>query len=197
MVVSKTSIEDPAGKCAADIRLSSHLAYLATTTQFKSRKMKPLVKNDFMLERFPGKGGWTYARIPEVVQNKNNAFGWVKVKGSIDGFQISKCHLMPMGNGKLFLPVRAEIRKAIRKNAGDTVRVILYPDNEPLQIPSEFLECLNDEPGALRFFKKLSEGEQNYYIKWIYSSKKEHTKISRMAESINRLAKELRFYDKH
>lgn len=41
---------------------------------------KPLVNATYLLKKFPGKRGWTYAEIPEVLQNKNNLFGWVKVK---------------------------------------------------------------------------------------------------------------------
>jgi hypothetical protein len=41
------------------------------------------------------------------------------VRGTIDDFEIRKYHLMPMGNGKFFLPVKAEIRKKIKKEAGD------------------------------------------------------------------------------
>jgi hypothetical protein len=50
--------------------------------------MKPLINKNYTLEKFPGKGGWTFARIPEIVKDKKNAFGWVRVKGSIDGFEI-------------------------------------------------------------------------------------------------------------
>ena len=46
----------------------------------------PLVNGKYLLEKFPGKGGWTFAAIPEVLQNKNNPFCWVKVKGSIDDY---------------------------------------------------------------------------------------------------------------
>jgi hypothetical protein len=77
--------------------------------------MKPLVDKLFKLERFPGKGGWTYARIPQILPSTDQPFGWVKVRGSIDGYEIDKYHLMPMGNGKLFLPVKADIRKKIKK----------------------------------------------------------------------------------
>ena len=41
----------------------------------------PLVDKDYLLERTPGNGGWTYAPIPEVPQDKKAPFGWVKVKG--------------------------------------------------------------------------------------------------------------------
>jgi hypothetical protein len=159
--------------------------------------MKPIVNKKYLLEKFHGKGGWTFARIPEIPSDKNKPFGWVKVKGSIDGYEIRKCHLMPMGNGKLFLPVKAEIRKTIKKKEGDYVQVILYPDNELLKVPEEMLLCLSDEPTALKFFQSLSESEQNYYIQWVYSAKKDETKIDRLAKTVNRLMMGLKLYDKY
>jgi hypothetical protein len=109
---------------------------------------KPLVNKKYLLQKFPGKGGWTFAEIPDVLADKHSPFGWVKVRGSIDGFEIKNYNLQPMGNGKLFLPVKAEIRKTIKKQAGDFVQVILYKDNTPLEIPEELLICLADEPKA-------------------------------------------------
>ena len=78
-----------------------------------------LVNKTYLLEKFQGKGAWTFAQIPEILQDKNAPFGWVRVRGTIDGFEIKGYHLMPMGNGKLFLPVKAEIRKKIKKQSGD------------------------------------------------------------------------------
>jgi uncharacterized protein YdeI (YjbR/CyaY-like superfamily) len=118
----------------------------------------------------------------------------VKVKVTIDGFEIKKYHLMSMGNGCLFLPVKSETRKAIKKEAGDRVRIILYPDNEPLEVPEEMLLCLQDEPTALKFFNSLSESERRFYINWIYSAKKDETKVSRLAKSIDRLLRKEKFY---
>ncbi|MGE0636910.1 MAG: DUF1905 domain-containing protein [Bacteroidia bacterium] len=155
---------------------------------------KPLVNRKFLLEKYPGKGGWTYARLPDIRPDKKAPFGWRKVKGTIDGFEIRKYHLMPMGDGNLFLPVKAEIRKAIMKHEGDYVHIVLFPDNESLEVPEEMLLCLNDEPEALKFFNSLTESEQNYYINWIYSAKREETKIDRLAKSINRLLKREKFY---
>ncbi|MGQ0827989.1 MAG: DUF1905 domain-containing protein [Bacteroidota bacterium] len=156
---------------------------------------KPLVNKKYRLEKYPGKGGWTFARIPEILRDKKKPFGFVKVKGSIDGFEIKKYHLMPMGKGLLFLPVKAEIRKKIKKGEGDYVQVILYPDNDPLEIPEEMLLCLQDEPDALRFFNSLSESERKFYIQWVYSAKKEETKINRLAKTIDRLLKGMKLYD--
>ncbi len=158
--------------------------------------MKPLIDNKYRLEKFEGKGGWTYAVIPGILQDKHAPFGLKKVKGSIDDYPIHKHHLMPMGEGRLFLPVKAAIRKQINKKAGDTVHIILYPDHDVLEIPEELLLCLNDEPAALHFFHTLSESEQKHYIEWIYGARKEASKVERLAVAINRLRVGLKKHDK-
>ena len=146
--------------------------------------MKAIVNKKYLLEKFPGKGGWTFARIPEIHQDKKNPFGWVKVKGSIDGYQIHQYKLMPMGNGHLFLPVKASIRKIISKKAGDYVTLTLYPDLDPLTIPDELLQCLKDEPAAYQRFKRFTEGQQKEYIDWIYAAKRDQTRIARIAKAV-------------
>ena len=65
--------------------------------------MKPLVNKKYVLEKFHGKGGWTYARIPEIKKDKKSPFGWRKVKGSIDGYEIKKIPPDANGNGHLVL----------------------------------------------------------------------------------------------
>lgn len=150
---------------------------------------KPLLDKKCVLQKFSGKGGWTYAALPEIPPDKHAHFGWVKVRGSIDGFPISQYHLMPMGNGELFLPVRAEIRKRLRKGAGDYVHVVLYRDDEPLQLPEELLLCLQEEPAALQFFNSLCDDEKARHVMWIYSAKTDQTKVDRIAKTLDRLAK--------
>lgn len=156
----------------------------------------PLVDNKYLLEKYPGKGGWTYAEIPEVPQSRNTPFGWVKVKGSIDNHEFKNYHLMPMGNGKLFLPVKSDIRKRIGKKEGYWVNIILYADNEPTEIPEELLLCLIENPIAHKTFLSFSDGEQKAYINWIYSAKTDETKVERIAKTLNRLVIGQRFYDK-
>jgi len=162
----------------------------------KSKIEKPLVNADYILEKIPGKGGWTYVVINEIPPDKRAKFGWVKVKGSIDDFELNQYKLMPMGNGKLFLPVRAEIRKKIKKQEGDKVRIILYNDERPLGIPEEILECFNNEPKkAFQNFSAFTEGEQKAYLDWIYEAKKEDTKAERIVKMMDRLADNKKLHD--
>jgi hypothetical protein len=46
----------------------------------------PLVNKKYLLEKFKGKGGWTFAQIPEILQDKHSPFGWVRVRRTIDTF---------------------------------------------------------------------------------------------------------------
>ena len=146
---------------------------------------QPLVDKNYLLQKFPGKGGWTYAEIPEVSMNKDNPFGWVTVRGKIDDYEFRHMKLMPMGNGHLFFAVKAEIRKKIKKQAGDWVRITLYHEVDPISIPSEIENCFaNETPEIRNAFLRLTQGEQKAYLDWIYSAKKDETKISRIVEMI-------------
>lgn len=155
--------------------------------------MKPIVNKVYELERFHGKGGWTYIRIPaEDLEERLN--GKQKLKGRIDTYTIENYRLMPMGEGAYMLPLKAEIRKAIRKKEGDQVQLLLYPDTGTLKIPDELAQCLYNEPEAAIFFNSLSESERKYYIQWIYSAKREGTKVDRLTRTILKLLKREKFH---
>jgi hypothetical protein len=68
-------------------------------------------------------GGWTYVVWPNSVRFFGTR-GLVKVTGTIDGHPF-KSSFMAMGDGRHMLPVKAEIRRAIQKEVGKSVGVVL------------------------------------------------------------------------
>lgn len=141
------------------------------------------------------KTGWTYIDVPadiaqELVPDNKKAF---RVKGQLDEYRFEGISLVPMGGGNFIMALNAAIRKGIRKKEGAMLKVSLQVDKKPVLPPPELMECLADEPLALKHFSKLPKSHQNYFTRWINEAKTEATKTRRIAQAVNALSKGMDF----
>ncbi len=146
------------------------------------------------IKRFDAKGektGWTYIDIPALVAQKLNADckKSFRVKGKIDDVALAPISILPMGEGNFILPLNLTLRKKIKRQVDEIVTVALQFEQQEYQLSEDFVDCLNDEPKALKHFKTLTKSHQNYFSKWIETAKTNETKSKRIAKAVNALAK--------
>lgn len=160
-----------------------------------------------ILEKFAKKGektSWTYILIDAKQANKINpkVHTSYRVKGSIDQLLIEQVAIMPMGDGTFVLPVNHTMRKALQKQVGDEVQLVLALDTSEKLITQELLDCLELDIKAKDFFETLSKSHQRYFSKWIEDAKTAVTKEKRLLCVIESLSNKwdypsmIKFYKK-
>lgn len=149
-----------------------------------------LLDTEVVLEKMQMKGGWTYAMLPPVIKGGKKNFGWTRVDAFIDDCELKNTSLMPVKGGRLFIAVKAEIRKKIGKEAGDTVRIRLYGQKniEEEIYESDFMEALKDAPDAAAKFLKFPQEEQQAWLSWVFAAGDADGIVARMASAIEAIA---------
>jgi hypothetical protein len=137
------------------------------------------------------KTGWSYIKVPAALaqQLKPGNKRSFRVKGKLDAHAISGMALIPMGEGDFILALNAAVRKAIRKERGASLEVQLEPDAKVLTPPMDLLDCMADEPEALKYFRGLPMSHQNYFGNWIKQAKTAATRTKRIVRVVGAMLK--------
>lgn len=152
------------------------------------------------IHRFEKQGektGWSYIEIPADVAHKicpGNKQGF-RTKGRLDNYVFSGKSLLPMGSGDFIMPLNAAMRKALGKKEGAMLKVQIEFDKSKYELNTDLIDCLQDEPKALSFFKSLPRSHQNYFSKWIESAKTDSTRAKRIAQALNAFLKNQGFQE--
>ena len=150
--------------------------------------MQPEHEFEAVIEAGDGDGS-VFVLLPFSVAEAYGTRGRVPVQATFDGYPCQGS-LMPLGDGHHGLPILKQIRRAIDKTMGDTVRVTLVRDvaERKLEAPADLAAKLATEPKAAAYFAKLAFTHQREYVRWLDGSKKPETRTRRLAEIVEMLA---------
>ncbi len=127
--------------------------------------------------------------FPYDVEKEFGTRGRVPVKVTFDGVPYSGS-MVKYGRPQHMLGILKGIREQIGKQPGDTVKVVLWKDEEvrTIEIPADFADRLKKEK-LLPPFEKLSYTHRKEYIRWITEAKKEETRTRRLEKAVEMLHK--------
>ncbi len=155
-----------------------------------------VVEYETVIQRIQEKGGWSYVMLPPDVAAPLATKGWMlTVSGTVDDYAVNHVTLYTVKN-EFFFPLKKEIREAIGKQEGDTVRLRLWLETNPLPLPADMAEALDVSPEARQFYDSLSIAHQRYYLNWIAHAKHSATRERRIVEAVIRLERCLKFGEK-
>lgn len=119
------------------------------------------------------KTGWSYILSPaksarKIYDQNKKSF---RIKGQIDDFTFHGQATLPIDDGAYILPVKVPCLKKLRKKASDEVLLIMELDLQLYVLNPVMMECLEDDLVALQQFSSFTKSHQNYFSKWVNTTK--------------------------
>jgi len=151
--------------------------------------MKELLKNKkLILQYVPGKGAWTYHLVIPDTKDIRGKWGFMKVSGTIDGYDFKDMNLAPVTGEDKRISVNGEIRKAIGKGGGDEVVVTMYKTSDNrLTKENEVVDCFKDAD-VYKKFTALPDDEQEHILKDILAQHNEDGQEKKIVAHIKKLS---------
>ena len=129
----------------------------------------------------------TGIRVPADIVESFGSSKRPPVRVTIKGYTY-RSTVAPMG-GEFMLPVSAEVRENTGVAAGDEVDVDVELDTEPREVtvPPDFMEALDRDADARRFFDGLSYSNKQRVVLSIEGAKTAETRLRRIAKAMSDL----------
>jgi hypothetical protein len=140
----------------------------------------------------PPKGrSWTFLILPKEASAKLPTRGMTTVEGLINGHPF-RATLEPDAQGGHWLKVDWELREAAGAEAGDDVSLEIAPvaeEPEP-KVPADLRKALAAaHPKARAVWSDITPVARRDWIQWIESAKREETRLKRIENGCDMLAK--------
>lgn len=129
-----------------------------------------------------------YIEFPYDAEKEFGKKGQIKVKVWFDGF-LYRGSLVKMGFPCYWVGVNQEVRKAIAKNPGDVVHVVIEKDDDvrTVEIPDDLKNLLAKHIVANEKFEKFSYSHKKEWVMWLNDAKKSETRNKRLQKILDKL----------
>src|SRR3954464_1246081 len=137
-----------------------------------------------MLERMPGRLGWTIVRVLFDVAKLWGSRGALRVRGEINGFDF-RTSLFPTGRGTHYILINKKMQKGGGVRAGEQAEIKLEPDarERPVVLPLEMEKLLKQEKQLRKFYDSFNDSIRRYIANEV-ASRKSPASRERRAEQV-------------
>ncbi len=134
---------------------------------------------------------WSFLLLPAEASAKLPSRGMVSVEGTFDGVGFH-ANLEPDGRGGHWLKVGKKLRAAAGAKVGDTVLLEIAPMKEVLEprVPADLRKALAAaDPRVRAVWADITPTARRDWIQWIDSAIQESTRLKRIANGCDMMAK--------
>jgi len=140
---------------------------------------------DSEIKLLEGKIKWNVFYFPYSALEKFGSKGNIPVCITVDGHKFDHI-LLPSKNGH-YLVYNEFIKRAVNKESGDIVHVILEKDTKKREVViPDYIETAMKNADILELFLEQPDYSKREQINYIEIAKKEETKINRLTALINK-----------
>jgi len=148
--------------------------------------------------KFASKGektGWTYVDIPPdiIPKLKLKTKKEFRIKGMMDDVKFERMATYPIGEGNFIIAINGELRKKLGKKEGAMLSIKFELDKSEALQSQELIDCLNEDPIALKQFNSQPLSHRNYFHRYVYTAKGADTRAGRIVNIINAMYKKQNF----
>jgi hypothetical protein len=134
---------------------------------------------------------WTFLTLPKEASAKLPSRGTTSVEGAFNGVAF-RATLEPDGQGGHWLKVKRKLREAAGAEAGHVVSLEIAPvavEPEP-RVPADLRKALAAaHPKARAVWSDITPVARRDWIRWIESAKRKETRLKRIENACDMLAK--------
>ena len=136
-------------------------------------------------------GDWTFLTLPKQASAKLPSRGMMSVEGTFNGVAF-RATLDPDGQGGHWLKVDRKLREAAGAEAGSVISLEIAPlakEPEP-RVPADLRKALaGAHPKARVVWSDITPVARRDWIQWIESAKRQETRLKRIENGCDMLAK--------